>query len=66
MYDHAFSRLQGELSCCGKEIEKLTSELEESRTSSALIGEELNRLQATSEGVFQESLGLAEKVTRHP
>ncbi|XP_070008265.1 uncharacterized protein [Nicotiana sylvestris] len=44
------------------DVEKLTSELKESRTSSARKGEELSRLQASLEGVYQERASLAEQI----
>ncbi|XP_019254557.1 PREDICTED: uncharacterized protein LOC109233222 [Nicotiana attenuata] len=62
IYDNAFSRLQDEPSSCGKELEKLTSELKDSKAFSARKGEDLSRLHVSLEGVRQERAGLAEQI----
>ena len=65
MYNQAFSKLHDELSCHEEELEKLTSELNELKVSSAPKEEELSDLRASLEGVHQERTRFAEQVTRH-
>ncbi|XP_070004818.1 uncharacterized protein [Nicotiana sylvestris] len=61
LYDRALSNLQDALSCREKELEKLTSNLNKSKASSARQEEELGELRASIEGVHEERTSFAEQ-----